>query len=448
MRKKFMTLDNATPFTWALHLRSFGKRIRDCTTSLGYMRWSEDGQTINYRDIELQIPVFKRFVLQQVHSAQQSLEALFILGADESRAEIVPRMALHKTRDDPTNVTPGWSFLKDQRNVDTLPPGDTWLLQRVIGSDRLRDRFCALDGGRKILWDLKEFQLYRTLVDQFLETLLLLVHLTAGQPARGTEITGLQHANTTFHRNLFVEDGLVAIVTSYHKGYTCTGTTKIIHRYLPCEISELVVYYLWLILPFVQKMTLLVAEQEDPKMPASDIRKFDTLMGDRSRPVAKKPALSFLLWPTEKGAWSSSRLTKILKRETSKICQNPLTLATYRHVAIAISRRHLTQGGFKRDYDVEESAVDGQTAHTSWTAGRLYARGLEEAPGHVEARRAGFRMVSRSWHKFLGFSDPTLTKKRVLQDVTNSTGSKRARTEEGRREGIEDNVNMDHMWKY
>lgn len=448
MRKRFMTLDNATPFTWALHLRSFGKRIRDCTTSLGYMRWSEDGQTVKYRDIELQIPVFKRFVLQQVQSAQQSLETLFMLGADESRAEIVPRIALHQIRDDPTNVAPGWSFLKDRRNADTIPPGDMWLLQRVVGSEKLRDRFCTLDGARHIIWDLKEFQLYRAQVDQFLETLLLLVHLTAGQPARGTEITGLQYANTMFHRNVFVEDGLVAIVTSYHKGYTCTGTTKIIHRYLPREISELVVYYLWLILPFVQKMTLLIAEQQDPEIPSSNMRKFDTLTEGHSTPTTKKSAMSFLLWPAGKGAWSSSRLTKILKRETSKICQSPLTLATYRHVAIAISRRHLAQGGFKRDYDIEESAADGQTAHTSWTAGRLYARGLEEAPGHVEARRAGFRMVSRSWHKFLGFSDPTLTKKRVLQDVTNPTGSKRARTEEGRREGIEGNLNMDHLWEY
>jgi hypothetical protein len=251
-----------------------------------------------------------------------------------------------------------------------------------------------------------------------------------------------------FHRNVSVEDGLVAIVTSYHKGYTCTGTTKIIHRYLPREISELVVYYLWLILPFVQKLTLLIAEQDEPEIPASNMRKFDALMGGQAGHTAKRSALSFLLWPAEKGAWSSSRLTKILKRETSKICQNPLTLATYRHIAIAISRRHLAQGGFKRDYDVEESATDGQTAHTSWTAGRLYARGLEEGPGHVEARRAGFRMVSRSWHKFSGFSDPTLTKKRILQDVTNSAGSKRARTEEGRREGIEGDVNTDHLWEY
>jgi hypothetical protein len=259
MRNRFMTLENATPFTWAVHLRSFGKRIRDCSTSLGYMRWSEDGETINYREIELQIPVFKRFAIEQVHATQQSLEALFLLGTDESRDEVVPRIALDRLRDDPTNTTRGWNFLKDRRNAEILPPSETWLLRRVIGMDGLRDRFCTLDSGRNIIWDLKEYQLYLAHVNRFLESLLLLVHLTAGQPARGTEITGLQHVNTVYHRNVFVEDGLVAIVTSYHKGYTCTGTTKIIHRYLPREISELVIYYLWLVLPFVQKLTLLTA---------------------------------------------------------------------------------------------------------------------------------------------------------------------------------------------
>ena len=169
------------------------------------------------------------------------------------------------------------------------------------------------------------------------------MHLTAGQPARGTEITGLQHVNTVCYRNMFVKDRLVAIVTSYHKGYTCTGTTKIIHRYLPREISELVIYYLWLVLPFVQKLTLLTSQGS---LCASS--------GDGRQAYAKPSALSFLLWPEGKGAWPSSRLTKIMKREISEICRKPLTLSTYRHIAIAISRRHLTQGGFKRDYDVEE----------------------------------------------------------------------------------------------
>jgi len=229
----------------------------------------------------------------------------------------------------------------------------------------------------------------------------------------------------------------VAIVTSYHKGYTCTGTTKIIHRYLPREVSELVIYYLWLVLPFVQKLTLLTAQGSL------------CVLSVRDQQAQTKPsALSSSLWPEGRGAWPSSCLTKIMKRETSKICRTPLTLSTYRHIAIGISRRHLTQEGFKRDYDVEEQASDVQTTHTSWTADRLYARGLEEAPGHVEARRAGFRMVSRGWHKFLGFSDPTLTKKRVLQDMTHSVSPKRARTGPGRRGGIDPDENAEYLWDF
>jgi hypothetical protein len=83
-------------------------------------------------------------------------------------------------------------------------------------------------------------------VDAFLYRLLLLVHITRGQPGRGTELLNLQYYNTThgLQRNVFVENGLVSFVTFYHKGYSIQGSTKLIHRYLPKEISELVVYYL------------------------------------------------------------------------------------------------------------------------------------------------------------------------------------------------------------
>jgi hypothetical protein len=64
------------------------------------------------------------------------------------------------------------------------------------------------------------------------------------------------------HRNVFVEDGLVSTVTTYHKGYSVTGSTKIIHRYLPKEVGELMVYYLWLILPFSQALGTLALNHD------------------------------------------------------------------------------------------------------------------------------------------------------------------------------------------
>ena len=103
-------------------------------------------------------------------------------------------------------------------------------------------------------------------MDAFLKRLLLLIHMTGGQPPRGTELIGLQHSNSARgqHRGIFFEEGLISTVTSYHKGYNISGSTKIIHRYLPKEVSELLVYYLWLVLPFWQQLDILVYKRKDP----------------------------------------------------------------------------------------------------------------------------------------------------------------------------------------
>jgi superfamily II DNA helicase RecQ len=40
------------------------------------------------------------------------------------------------------------------------------------------------------------------------------------------------------------------LVAGYHKGFSKTERLKVIHRFLPREVSALVIYYLWLVLPF------------------------------------------------------------------------------------------------------------------------------------------------------------------------------------------------------
>jgi hypothetical protein len=72
----------------------------------------------------------------------------------------------------------------------------------------------------------------------------------------------------------------VSTVTTYHKGYSINNTTKIIHQYLPKAVSELVVYYLWLILPFCQALQKLVHGQKGPS--------------------------SAFLWPAGDGSWDNS----------------------------------------------------------------------------------------------------------------------------------------------
>jgi hypothetical protein len=62
--------------------------------------------------------------------------------------------------------------------------------------------------------------------------------------------------NTTYGkvRNIFIEEGLVVFVATYYKGYWSSRNIKIVYRYLPREVRELLVYYLWLVLPFWEKL--------------------------------------------------------------------------------------------------------------------------------------------------------------------------------------------------
>jgi len=80
---------------------------------------------------------------------------------------------------------------------------------------------------------------------------------------------------------------------TYHKGYSMDGMIKIIQQFLPHEVSELVVYYLWLILPFQWQLETLA--------------------------LGKMDMVSPLLWTTDNKQWKDERLCKILQKESDAI---------------------------------------------------------------------------------------------------------------------------------
>ncbi|KAF9882574.1 hypothetical protein FE257_006756 [Aspergillus nanangensis] len=407
MRERFLMFGVRAPFGWITRLRAYGKKVQNCTTGMGYIYWNDDDQTLSYKELQLSMSGLRRFVAKQVELAQAQLEGLFLLHEEEVREKTIPRLTLHELRDDPTNNQRGWNFLKDPRTRAALPTtGERWLLDRVLETSWLRDEFLELrriGQDDHVLWREGRVTSYQQDIDHFLERLLLLIHITGGQPGRATELLSLCHSNTKHgrHRSIFIEHGLVSTVTSYHKGYSINNTTKIIHRYLPRVISELVVYYLWLILPFSQALERLVRNHHQAGSP--------------------------YLWPVgEEGIWASERLRKILQQEAQAHLQTKLNIMSYRHAAIAISRVHLKCGGFKRDYGTDDAPFDRQASHGSWIAGTVYARGLQEAPGHIEARRRQYRAVSREWHEFLGFEVSLGPRKRPAEDKLVEYRSKQA----------------------
>ncbi|KAH2525704.1 hypothetical protein KXW97_002837, partial [Aspergillus fumigatus] len=115
------------------------------------------------------------------------------------------RVELRAGRTDP--VAGGWDPLDDR--------GTHWMIDRLRAEPAMQRHF--MRGGR---FHPSAIQQYWQRVAQFKEKLAILVHVTAGQPARAPELLSIQHCNTanSRRRNIYIEDGMVTFVTAYHKG--------------------------------------------------------------------------------------------------------------------------------------------------------------------------------------------------------------------------------------
>jgi hypothetical protein len=121
----------------------------------------------------------------------------------------------------------------------------------------------------------------------------------------------------------------------------------------------------------------------------------------------------------------------MLKQELKTHLHTQANIQIWRHAAIAISRRHLRQAKFRKDFDIGARPAatwnDAQACHAADLAASIYARGIEEAPGQVAAARAEYRQISREWHAWLGlapFPDNPLPEFGKGFDVVDRDGSR------------------------
>ncbi|KAK3669806.1 hypothetical protein LTR78_010323 [Recurvomyces mirabilis] len=159
-----------------------------------------------------------------------------------------------KLFDNPAELSAGWSCSQDAR-TEWAVDGRDWMLNRMFAEREEQKRFihhCREE--------------YLRAVRRWKEQLVVLVHLSAGAPARATELLSIQHKNAAeaqAQRGIFIENQMMAFVITYHKGYSASGRFKVIHRFVPDEVAELVAYYLWLVQPFVEYLQFVSGQYMD-----------------------------------------------------------------------------------------------------------------------------------------------------------------------------------------
>ncbi|CAI7634108.1 unnamed protein product [Penicillium pancosmium] len=395
MMKCFMIRGTNTPMQWILDLRTYAMKVSFNSTQPGHIGWLGTDRLL-YKHLTFTMGDLRGWVHGLTTSLENLLSSELLLLDSATTAPLIPWASL---ADDPSESSAGWSFLKDSRTAWPVR-GDQWLVNRIRQEPSLQQRF--LDPHHSS-FRTRAVQRYIDQVCRFREKLGVLIHLCGGQPGRAPELLSIRHRNTeNAYRNIFIEDGLVVLAVRYHKGFYISNDVKIIHRYLPRAVGALLVQYLWLVLPLIER--------------------FDALYSSEEQKLAS--ARTALLWgpdPLSQRAWSPERLRDAIQRESKiGLGGQMLNIAAWRDIAIAISRRFLrTSSAFglyptnpESDEFGEEDTVDShldlQAGHSSHVAGMVYARQMQEAPGTVAFRRTMFRNISQDWHKFLGFPADSL----------------------------------------
>jgi superfamily II DNA helicase RecQ len=435
MAARFMMLSDfnngATPMNRLLRLRALARAESRRRNADGMLSWSGDRLLIDQQSFSLDD--LRSTVKGLYETARlQLLKDVLLLDLD-ARDQVrlgttmLPELSLDKIVDQPAEMSTGYSFLNHPDN--DMESWQTWLLYRVVEEPALRDRFVrgmdATQQPPRTLWHDAAVAAYMKGVRRFKETLFALVHLTAGGPARGTEITSIQYENSAEgvgHRGVFVEGGLVSFVTTYHKGYDFTKKVKAIHRYVPREVGELVVYFLGLGRPFVDDLQMMhhdvedrttfiwepaPEEQEADSDDEDDVDEGEVDVGgecgdDDTKQMPANPD----------GYWGTDRIRRVLREQTFRYMAASLGTKAWRHAYPAIHRK-LANDGQARDWlDVlyfnqepdEDDARARQSGHSAQTEEGNYGRSLTESPFQTMAERAKFRRVSMDWHRILQFA--------------------------------------------
>lgn len=376
MRKKYLSDGSYSPMSEMINLLAYSKHAALNEGNAGNAYWSLDKKIfyLNGRPI-----VIERF-RQMAQSIQAEVVEQFwqLLWVDV----VADRFAINLAQivDDVTFTTRGESFVTNPAN--RLSDGLAWMLRQARSKEGGM-QLQTVDGR----WRGRKVQQYLRQVDRFRELLVGGVHIEQGQPGRGSEITTMRFRNGVLQdRNIFIVSGAVMTVVRYHKSQSQWDKPKVVPRFLPPQLGQIMALYLCYLQPFQEYLVVQV-------------------LGG---------GLSDYVWSNEQGAWGTDKLTRVIRRETGKRLGVELHTLGYRHAAIGIGRVKVGES-FGRGYqdevgEVDEAEVDEdqediielQNSRTTAMGVGNYSVPIDIVK-HLSVRSIdAFRPLSIAWHRFLG----------------------------------------------
>jgi len=137
------------------------------------------------------------------------------------------------------------------------------LLTAIERSDPISRLFLvnARQSSSGLAWRKSALATYEATVQDFLQRLSVLVHISSGQPLRESEFFAMTWRNTQRRRSITLCHERVMIHVKYHKGQQQSGRYKDNVRFLAQPIGDLLLDYIVYVMPLRQ----IFLRQQSPK---------------------------------------------------------------------------------------------------------------------------------------------------------------------------------------
>ena len=385
LRDQWQLNDVDSPMAELLENRLLASKIARQEVTEAKVRWNRDGLTLVHQEIVLPLSDISQLIWTSLAEARRIFETDLCLGFPQ-----IPEFDVQLLRDNWDASSPGESFLTDGRNHPILKPAELWLLTQLFRSTERMNIILQRDptGGWHV--DVDALEEYEYSIQRFLEALVTPFLLGSGQLARRAEFLGLRWCNSMLQkRNLFIHDGRLVYILTYHKSINLTNASKWPARFLLPEVASLTVQFLALVIPFCRWLR---------------------------HSSGQKGEVSEYLWSRKDDPWPKDHLTAVIASAGRAWIGQNIHLRAWRQITIAIAIKKFaalsqfwTEAALETDDPEIEAQAAGsmpnvfhhQAAHTPHTGNQAYGGSVNFRRGLTDAGLQEFLRASETWHVFL-----------------------------------------------
>lgn len=241
MRETIQQLQDGTSSTISeiLRLIPLGRKMQDDAPPA--IQWGFAMKYLLYHGKHISLDFLRSSIRRRIQYLHEEVNKLLLF---DKPAELI-KLVISDLHDNPSEDAAGYSFMAEPRNRRIVEPLTRFIHDRVKASRRMRRRF--FQGNRDtegettdtmLVPDPAEAGRYLERYYKVMQTLLSTIYLTAGAPARTTELMDLYIENgVDRQRNFYISDGDVLLYTRYWKLRSTTGFDRPVMRFLTYPVG-------------------------------------------------------------------------------------------------------------------------------------------------------------------------------------------------------------------